>query len=218
MPHIVKEHYLLAVASFLLIPVVVLLGAILANVINPEIAAGHANYERNWRLLQSAKILSLWTTWLMAMALWFLTGFFVLKSKKQSCGWLPLLLLGPPGFVVLTILRDKAPTPWDLYQQFIRRLNLFIRLPYELTFFAAIWVISYQVVVLKRSLLITYQAASTGISVAQIISQQNASSGMWAFSEGLEELYLVAFLYLLWPICFNLVGHLPKLWAPSQET
>jgi hypothetical protein len=53
---------------------------------------------------------------------------------------------------------------------------------------------------------------------AQIISQQNASSGMWAAGEGLEELYLLVFFYLLWPICFNVVGRLPKLWASSQKT
>ena len=81
----------------------------------------------------------------------------------------------------------------------------------------AVWVIAYQSVVLKRDLLIRHQASSTGTSVAQIISQQNASSGMWAAGEGMEELYLLVFLYLLWPICFNVVGHLPKLWASSQE-
>jgi hypothetical protein len=78
-----KKHYVLGVVSFLLIPAVVLLGATLANSINPEMAAGHANYERNYRLLELAKSLSLLTTWLMSMALWFLTGFFLLKSKKQ---------------------------------------------------------------------------------------------------------------------------------------
>jgi hypothetical protein len=213
-----KKPYVLGVVSFLLIPTVVFLGATLANSINPEIAAGHANYERNYRLLNLAKSLSFWTTGLMSMALWFLTGFFLLKAKKQSYRWLPWAVLGPLGFIVLTILRDNAPTPWDLYQQFIRRLNLVLRVAYELSFFAAVWVIAYQTVVLKRNLLIRYQAASTGTSVGQIISQQNASSGMWAFSEGLEEWYLVVFLYLLWPICLNVVGHLPKLWASSPET
>ena len=145
------------------------------------------------------------------------TGFFLLKSKHQSYKGLPLILFGPFGFVVLTLLRDKAPAPWDLYQQFIRRLHLVLRVAYELSFFAAVWVISYQTIVLKRNLLIRYQAASTGTSVAQIISEQNASSGMWAAGEGMEELYLLVFLYLLWPICFNLAGHLPKLWASSQE-
>jgi hypothetical protein len=131
----VKKHYVLGVVSFLLIPAVVLLGSTLSISINPEIAARHANYERNYRLLELAKLLCLWTTGLISMVLWFLTGFFLLKSKKQSYRWLPLALLGPFGFVVLTLLRDNAPAPLDLYQQLIRRLNLVLRVAYELSFF-----------------------------------------------------------------------------------
>jgi hypothetical protein len=41
--------------------------------------------------------------------------------------------------------------------------------------------------------LIMYEAAATGTSAAQIIAQQNASRGMWAFGEGLEEFYLWLF-------------------------
>jgi VIT1/CCC1 family predicted Fe2+/Mn2+ transporter len=48
--------------------------------------------------------------------------------------------------------------------------------------------------------MIIYEAATTGTSTAQIIDQRNASSGMWAFSEGLEVLFLVILFYLLWPI------------------
>jgi hypothetical protein len=206
------------VVSFLLIPAAVLLGATLSISINPEIAAGHPNYERNYRLLELAKSLSLLTTLLMSMALWFLTGFFLLKSKKQSYRWLPLAMLGPFGFVVLTVLRDNAPAPWDLYQQFVRRLNLVLRVAYELSFFVAVWVIAYQTIVLKRDFLIRYQAASTGTSVAQIISQQNASSGMWAAGEGLEELYLLVFFYLLWPICFNVVVASPNCGPPPKRS
>ncbi len=40
---------------------------------------------------------------------------------------------------------------------------------------------------------------------------------MWAFSEGLEVCYLVVLFYLLWPILFNAVGHLPKLWESSRK-
>ena len=213
----VKKQYVLGVISFLLIPAVSVLGGMLFSSINPEIAAGTPNYERNYRLLDLARNFSVLATFLVNMGLWFLTCFFLLKSKKQSYRWLPLAMLGPFGFVVLTVLRDNAPAPWDLYQQFIRRLNLVLRIAYELSFFVAVWVIAYQTIVLKRDLLIMYEAASTGTSVAQIIDQQNASSGMWAFGGGLEELYLVVFFYLLWPICFNVVGHLPKLWASYQR-
>jgi hypothetical protein len=80
-----------------------------------------------------------------------------------------------------------------------------------------VWVGAYQTMVLKRDLMILYEAATTGVSTAQIIDRQNASSGMYAFSEGLEVLFLVSLFYLLWPICFNVVGRLPGLWASSKK-
>jgi hypothetical protein len=42
--------------------------------------------------------------------------------------------------------------------------------------------------------------------MASIVARQDASSGMWAFSEMLEQFYLVVLLYLLWPMLFNLAG------------
>lgn len=62
--------------------------------------------------------------------------------------------------------------------------------------------------VLKRDLMIMYEAATTETSTAQIINQEKASSGMWAFGESLEVLFLVVLFYLLWSICFNVVGRL----------
>jgi len=212
-----NKYYVLSLVSFISIPVVALLGMMLFNAINPEIAAGHPNYERNYHLSDLAKNLSLLTTLLMNLGLWFLTCFFLLKSRKQSSGWLPLAILGPFGFIVLTMLGDKAPASGDLYQQWTLKLKIHLRVAHELCLFVAVWVIAYQAMVLKRDLLIMHEAATTGIPTAQIIQQQNASSGMWAFSEGLEVLYLVVFLYLLWPIFFNAVGHLPKLWATRAK-
>jgi hypothetical protein len=155
---------------------------------------------------------------LVNMGLWFLTCFFLVKSKKQSYRWLPLAMLGPFGFIVLTMLRDNAPAPGDLHQQLVSKLKIHLRIAYELCIFVVVWVVAYQTIVLKRDLMIMYEAATTGISTAQIINQQTASSGMWAFSESLEVLYLVVLFYLLWPICFNVAGYLPKLWAPSKKT
>jgi hypothetical protein len=63
---------------------------------------------------------------------------------------------------------------------------------------------------LKREIMIMLESARTGVPTAQIIDLQNASSGMWAFSEGLKILFLVILFYLFWPICFNLVGSLPS--------
>ena len=213
-----KSHYLLAIVSFLLIPAVSVLAGILFSSINPEIAAGHPNYERNYRLLDLAKNLSLLAALLVNMSLWFLTCFFLIKSKKQSYRWLPLAMLGPFGFIILTILSDNAPARGDLHQRFVGKLKIYLRVAYELCFFVVVWVVAYQTMVLKRALMIVYEAATTGTSTAQIINQQNASSGMWAFSEGLEVLYLVVLFYLLWPICFNAVGHLPKLWASYKNS
>jgi hypothetical protein len=71
-----------------------------------------------------------------------------------------------------------------LYQQFVGKLKIYLRVAYELIFFLVVWVGAFQTLVLKRDLMIMYEAATTGISTAQIIDRQNASSGMWAFSEG----------------------------------
>ena len=70
--------------------------------------------------------------------------------------------------------------------------------------------------VLERNLMILYESATTGSSTAQIIANQNASSGMWAFSEGLEVMFLVALLYLIWPIVFNIAGLLATTMASPK--
>jgi hypothetical protein len=81
-----------------------------------------------------------------------------------------------------------------------------VRAGYEICIFVLAWVLAYQGMVFKRNLMIRHQAAVTGMSVAQIMDQQNASSGMWAFAEGNEVMFLVILFYLLWPIVFNIVG------------
>ncbi|MFN8009133.1 MAG: hypothetical protein U0V70_19315 [Terriglobia bacterium] len=208
-----KKYYLFALATLALIPVVTIAGMTLVIFINPEIAVKTSNYVRNFHLLNLLKHLLMIATFLLAAALWFLTCFFLLKSKKQSYWWLPLALLGPFGLIVLMILSDEAPASNDLYQEFLRRLKIYQRIGYEIVFCLVVWVITYQIVVLKRYLLAFYEAARTGTTVAQVFQVQNASSGMWAFSEGLEELFLVVAFYLLWPIIFNLAARVPKVWA-----
>jgi len=208
---------ILAIVSFLMMPAVSVLAAPLINSIDPEIAAGYANYERNYRLLSLAKTVSVWAVLLVIMALWFLTCFFLVKSKKRSYGWLPLAMFGPFGLIILTLLSNNASAPGDLYQQFIGKLKIYLRVAYELGFFVVVWVGAFLTMVLERDLMIIYEAATTGASTAQIIDQQNASSGMWAFREGLEVLFLVVLFYLLWPICFNVVGRLPRLWASAKK-
>ncbi len=212
-----KRPYVLAIVSFLMIPAVTVLAGLLINSIDPEIAARTSNYERNYRLLSLAKTLSVLAVLLVIMGLWFLTCFFLVKSKKRSYGWLPLAMFGPFGLIILTLLSDNVSAPGDLYQQFIRKLKIYLRVVYELGFFVVVWVGAFLTMVLERDLMIIYEAAATGTSTAQIIDQQNASSGMWAFREGLEVLFLVVLFYLLWPICFNAVGRLPRPWASVKK-
>src|SRR5882724_453301 len=165
-----ERPYVLTIVSFLIIPAVSVLAAMSINSINPEIAAGHSSYERNYRLLSLAKNLSMLALLLVIMGLWFLTCFFLVKSKKRSYGWLPLAMLGPFGLIILTMLSDNAPAPRDLYQQFVGKLKIYLRVAYELGFFVVVWVGAYQAMVLKRNLMIMYEAAATGTSTAQIIT------------------------------------------------
>ena len=213
-----KRPYVLAIVSFLMILTVTVLAAVLINLIDPEIAAGTSNYERNYRLLSLANNFSMLAALLVAMGLWFLTCFFLVRAKERSYGWLPLAMLGPFGLIILTLLSNNASAHGDLYQQFIGKLKIYLRVAYELGFFVVVWVGAFLTMVLERDLMIIYEAATTGTSTAQIIDQQNASSGMWAFREGLEVLFLVVLFYLLWPICFNALGRLPRLWAFAKKT
>lgn len=206
----VKKHYLRGIASYLLIPFVVLLGAAISGFIDPEIAARYPNYERNYRLLSIVKGLSVVAAFLAGIVLWFLTNAFLLRSKERSSYWLPLAVLGPPGFIVLTLIRDNAPVPGDQYQRFIGKQSLALRAVYELVFFPAALFLSYQAVAFKNLLTVLYESARTGLSVNAIIDQRNASSGMWAFSEGVETLYLLVAVYLLWPVCFNMLARMAR--------
>jgi hypothetical protein len=201
-----KRHYVIAVVCYIAIPVVVIVGVRLSLLIDPEMARGTADYARNFQLLQTVATSGLWATAGLALVLWALTCYLVLKSRQRSVLWLALAAAGPLGFMFIAMLTDRSPAPDDLYQHFVRRLKFYWRVPLEIALFISAWVLAYQGVVLKRDLLISFESSSTGVPVETIIARQNASSGMYAFSEGLEEMYLVILLYLLWPIFFNFVG------------
>jgi hypothetical protein len=49
-----------------------------------------------------------------------------------------------------------------------------------------VWNLAYELMVIKRNLMIQYEGVATGGSVVLIIDQQNAFSEMWAFIERLE--------------------------------
>ena len=202
----IKKQLLVALFLLLLIPAVTVGAGMLFSLINPAIAAGHPNYSRNWQLLHSLKMGVMYGSFVVILALYLIGCFLVIRSKKQSRLWLILAPLGPLGFAVLSVLNDRAPSVTDRYSRFVRGLNAWVRVGYELCTFVVIWELAWQVMILKRNLMIWYQSATTGVSTAQIIAIQDASSGMWAFGEGLEVMFFVIVLYLLRPILFNLVA------------
>jgi hypothetical protein len=204
----IKKQTFVALLLLLLIPAVTIGGGVLFSLINPESAALHPNYVRNWHRLDALKMTVMYGSMAMVIALYLFGCFLVIRSKNQSRFWLLLAALGPLGFAILSVLNDRAPSQTDRYTRFVRGLNLWLRVGYELCCFFVIWELAYEVMVLKRNLMIWYQSASTGVSTAQIIVIQDASSGMWAFSEGLEVMFFVIVLYLLRPVLFNFVSRL----------
>jgi hypothetical protein len=202
----IKKLWVVALVLFLLIPCVLKLEGALFRMVNPESAAGHPDYAQNYHRLSQLRHMVLWGSEAAVAVLWLLVCLLVIRSKKRSAWWLFMTALGPFGFAVLAMLNDRAPAEADSYARFVGNLNWFMRVGYELCIFVLAWTLAYQGMVFKRNLMIRHEAAITGMSVAQIIDQQNASSGMWAFAEGNEVMYLVILFYLLWPIVFNIVG------------
>jgi hypothetical protein len=201
-----KPHYIIALACYLAIPAVMLAGVGLSRLIDPELARYSADYARNFKLLELAVNGALMATTGLALALWGASYYLVLKSRQRSVLWLGLAVTGPFGFMFITMLADRSPAPDDLYQEFIRKLKLYWRIPLEIVMFVSAWILAYQCVVLKRELLNRLESFSTGTPIETIIARQTASSGMYAFGEGLEAIFFVTPLYLLWPIFFNLIG------------
>src|ERR1035437_7617727 len=103
-----KKQWVVAIVLLLLIPLVFALGGILSNMINPEIAAGHPNYVRNYHLLSLLKNLCFLASVAGAGVLWMLACLLVIRSKKRSYLWLILAALGPLGVAVLATLNDGA--------------------------------------------------------------------------------------------------------------
>jgi hypothetical protein len=212
----IKKQSVTTLVLYLLIPLVTMLGGVLFSLINPEIAAGHPNYVRNCHLLNLLKILSLWTSMAGVAVLWVLVCLLVIRAKKQSNLWLFLAALGPLGFAALASLNNRTAPETDSYSRFLSKMKWYIRAGYEVLSFYLIWQIAWQAIVLKSTLMIRYEAATTGASIAQINAVRDASSGMWAFGEGLEGMYLAVLFYMLRPFVFRIVAHLAAARASAQ--
>jgi hypothetical protein len=220
----IKKEWVVALVLLLLIPVVLVLGGAMLSVINPEIAAGHPNYVRNYHLLNLLKLTVMWGTAASVLVLWLLVCLQVIRTKKQSVWWLVLAALGPFGLAILAILNDRAmlkageALESDRYSRFVRKMSWLVRAGYELCSLVFVWELAWEGMVLKRALMIRLETARTGMSVAQVIDLQNASGGMWAFSEGLEVMFLVVLLYLLRPVLFNVVGRVVATMASPKTS
>jgi hypothetical protein len=211
-----KRDSVLALVCYLAIPAVVMASGALFRLIDPEMARGRATYVRDYQLLELARLGALGAAAGLALVLWISCCYLVLKSRQRSLGWLALAVAGPFGFIVIGALEDRSPAPGDRYQQLIGGMKTYWRILLEIGFFVSVWSLAYQSMVLKRDMMITLESLTTGTPASTIIARQNASSGMWAFGEGLEVTYLVILMYLLWPIVFNLVGRsLNRRWVPS---
>lgn len=123
----IKKQSVVALVLLLLIPPVLMLGGMLFSLINPEIAAGHPNYVRNYHLLSLLKITFFWASVVSVAVLWTLVCLLVIRSKKRSHPWLVLAVFGPFGFAVLEMLNDRATGEADRYSRFMRNLNWLVR-------------------------------------------------------------------------------------------
>lgn len=202
----IKKQTLVALLLLLLIPVVMLGGGFLFSLINPEIAAGHPNYVRNWHLLNSLKTGIIKAMFVSVFGLYLTGSYLVIRAKRQSSFWLFLAALGPLGFAILSVLNDPAPSKSDRYSRILQKMHWVLRTAYEIACFFLICELAWNLMLLKRYAMIKYQSITTGMTTAQIIAIQAASSGMWAFAEGLEIMFFVIVLYLLRPILFNLIA------------
>lgn len=201
-----RRYYVLALLALLLIPVATFVGAQVSFAINPEIAAGRPDYVRNFRLLTLAKDVLLWGTFLLDCGLWLLCCAFVLKAKARSLWWLSLAILGPFGLAALAILGDRGPDRGDASRRSAGWKRILLRVAVESAFFVVVWIVAYQAMVIWRDFMIMRESLMTGVPVATIVDQQNASGGMWAFGEGMEVMFLVALLYALRPVCLVMAG------------
>jgi hypothetical protein len=202
-----KKQSVVALVLLLLIPVVTVLGGIGFSLIDPERAAGHPDYVRNYHMLSMLKMGLMYGSMACVWVLWLLVCILVVRSKNRSYLWLFMAALGPLGFAVLASLNDRTATEIDSYTRFLRKMNWYVRAGYEVLSFVVIWELAWQAMILKSSLQIRYESFTTGVSIEQINAVRDASSGMWAFGEGMEVMYLAVLLYLLRPFVFRVVAY-----------
>jgi hypothetical protein len=205
-----------AIAALVAIPVVMIGTTAMAFSINPEASLIGPFHVRNYWLLYELRRTLLRSIPLAVAGLWFLTCVFVVRAKGRSYAWATLGLIGPFGLIALTMLGNKTSAGGGRYNGWVRRKYWPVRAAYQVALFVVVVIAADRIIALKRPLVIWWQSYVTGYPVEEILRQQDASSGMWAFGELLETIFLVVLFYLLWPICFNAASWLRELRARSR--
>ena len=93
----IKKESVVALVLLLLIPLAMVLGGMLSNFINPEIAAGHPNYVRNYHLLNLLKHMCFFGSLAVAGVLWLLVCLIMIRAMNRSTLWLLLAGWGHSG-------------------------------------------------------------------------------------------------------------------------
>src|ERR1700755_2022470 len=125
-----KRQPVVALGLLLLIPAVLMLGGFLFAMINPEIAAGHANYPLNFYLLSRLRVVLFLGSGAVALVLWLLVFFLIIRSKQRSQWWLLSAALGPFGLAILATLNDRLPAETDRHARFVQNLTKLQRVAY----------------------------------------------------------------------------------------
>jgi hypothetical protein len=188
--------------------VVVVAGAAVSQLVDPEMARGRADYERAYQVLTLVRTGVLLTTAGLALLLWVLCCYWMLRARRRALAWLGLAVAGPLGLAVIAMLADRSPGLGVPSRWRFGKLGPGWRVPLELALFVAVWILAYEAIVLKRGLMIALESFLTGTPVSTIVAQQSASSGMWAFGEGLEVIYLVMLAYAVRPLVLDVAVRL----------
>jgi hypothetical protein len=205
----IRKYYCRSILALLLIPVVVILTALIFEAIDPELARGHADYARNYALLDHARRVALLAGPVLAGVLWLLSGLWLLRAKSRRGVWLWLALLGAPGFAMLSALLDRSPpAPNDAYRLWLARLPPLLRVLYEVVRFAALGFVTMQLVEWWNDGTALLEATRRGVALAVVLAERDASSGMWAFGDGMRAAFLFVLIYALWPASYNAVAGL----------
>jgi hypothetical protein len=191
----------------LLIPVIALADGWLIAALDPERAAGHPDYAHNFALRQQLRTATLVGSLALECALFLIACFWLLRAKSRTQGWLAWALLGAPGFAVIASLPDRGPlSPRDFYERQLARLPPLVRGLYEIGRFFVFWFAALSFVAAFEFATALLEAAQRGMTLAQLMAERDASSGMWAFGDMMRAAWVFIVMYALWPGACNLVA------------